>query len=494
MVYVPGFKHDVFISYAHVDNLPLTGNDEAWVDDFHKKLEIRLARILGRSDIFSVWRDLKLRGNDEWEDTIDAACRNSAAGIFILSPGFVASRWCRGELDAFASSEDIREHARPPGRSRIFKVFLSPVSDQDVPGRLRTVNGYPFHAVDSMTGREELFRRTRESDSDQRYWTSLGDLARELADMLKQMRLLAEGAAAPPRATGPVVFLAEVTDDLVEAREDLRRTLLQGGAQVLPENPLPFGAEELRLRLREDLAQAKLAVHLVGSFYGRRPAGEERSFTHVQYAQAAEAGVQRLLWVPRDIDPEKVRDAAQRKLLAALESEPDSAHSAELLRVRLEELKELLLSRLFPPAEKPLPETPGALVYISCQPEDDAAAHDLKSALRSARHDVVLPARHGEPTALERHYLTNLRYCDALLVLYAGASVLWVREELIRARRITAADRRGSGFLMAVYDGPPPTKEDIGLDFQNLLVLRCRDGADRDRLRPFLDRLQSAQV
>lgn len=490
--YVPGFKHDVFISYAHVDNLSFT-DDEGWVAGFHRSLEISLAHRLGRLDIFSVWRDRKLHGNDEWEDTIDAACRDSAVGVFVLSPGFVASDRCRRELEALATTEKAKGRSRP-AISRLFKVHLSAVADRDVPERLRTVNGYPFHAIDPITGHEERFRRTREPDSDQRYWNSLGDLARDLAAMLQEMRGFALGVAANSPPPGPVVFLAEVTDDLVQEREDLRRSLVQGGVRVFPEKPLPTTTEELLSRLREDLVQARFSVHLIGSFYGRRPVGEARSFTHVQYDQAGEVGVPRLLWVPREVDPKRVREAEQRNLLAVLESEPDSAHPAELLKIGLEEMKELLLSRLFPPAEKPLPETPGALVYISCcRPEDDVWAHDLCAALRSARHDVVLRVRKGERTELEndKHHLANLRYCDALLVLYATASVDWVRNELIKARRA----RRGAGFVMSVYESPsPPDKEELGLEFGNLVVLRCRDVAGPERLRPLLDRLREVQV
>jgi hypothetical protein len=494
MAYVPGFVHDVFISYAHVDNVPLSTGDPGWVADFHKKLTVLLARFLGRPEIFSVWRDLKLRGNDEWQETIDAACHNSAVGIFILSPGFFASHWCSAELDGFVALQENQAHCRPSGRSRLFKVLLSHVTEAEVPEHLRISNGYPFHAIDSTTGHEEQFRRTHEWDTDQRYWKSLSDLARDLAEMLKDMRRSAETGSGPPQKIGPTVYLAEVTDDIVGEREDLRRTLVQRGVRVLPEVPLPAGALELRERLRAELSQVTLSIHLFGSFYGKRPAGEERSFSHIQYAMAVEAGPSRLLWIPRDVDLGGLREVEQRDLLANLETEPDLESPSELLKGGLEVLKEQALSRLFPTIDQPVFAALGALIYISCQPECDHLADQLRGLLRSARHDVVLPARHGDKTVLERHYLANLRFCDALLVLYAD-DVLWVREELIRARRITAAERRGTSFVMSVYDGPPPTKEEeIGLDFQNLLVLRSRDGIHSLGLQQLLDRLQGIRV
>jgi hypothetical protein len=31
MAYVPEFEHDIFVSYAHVDDIPLPGIEDGWV-------------------------------------------------------------------------------------------------------------------------------------------------------------------------------------------------------------------------------------------------------------------------------------------------------------------------------------------------------------------------------------------------------------------------------------------------------------------------------
>jgi hypothetical protein len=60
--YVTGFRYDVFVSYAHVDNVPLEGADKGWVTIFIKNLENYLARKLGRN-CASIWIDHNLAGN-----------------------------------------------------------------------------------------------------------------------------------------------------------------------------------------------------------------------------------------------------------------------------------------------------------------------------------------------------------------------------------------------------------------------------------------------
>ncbi|HEY4679115.1 MAG TPA: hypothetical protein VIJ01_18250 [Candidatus Angelobacter sp.] len=42
MAYAAGFTFDLFISYAHVDNLTAAAGVPGWVEQFHKNLEIEL--------------------------------------------------------------------------------------------------------------------------------------------------------------------------------------------------------------------------------------------------------------------------------------------------------------------------------------------------------------------------------------------------------------------------------------------------------------------
>lgn len=518
MAYVPGFQHDIFISYAHVDNEPLFEEEDGWISSFHRELSVVLARKLGRRDSASIWRDLKVQGNDEFDDTIDAAFRNSAVAVFVVSPGFIASEWCCRELTQFCSELDAELDERLEGKSRVLKVLLSHVPYEEMPEPVRQLlnktTGYAFYHLDPLSGREEAFRRTKEQDEDRRYWSTLDDLARNLADLLKTMRSLGgteedgeeeeteparvSAASSAPAAAAPAVYLAEVTDDLEPDREDLRRTLVQRGITVLPDQPLSTDSAELIEEVRAGLGTAALSIHLLGSFYGKRPAGETRSSTHVQLDLAAEEALERagserelprFIWIPRSLDVASLREE-QRNLLRAVEEEPDSASPAAVLKVGLEELKETVIEKLeelFPPPPEPLvAETPGAVIYLSCQPEDDPEADAICDLLRAAHHDVVLPIRHGDAAELDRHYRTNLQYCDALLVLYASSPLHWVREEILKVRRLLAGRR---DFVMSIYDGPPEDKEEVGLAFQNLLLIECRDGRRAERLQPFLARL-----
>src|SRR5262245_18805131 len=133
MGFASGFGHDVFVSYAHIDNDPLYDNSEGWVSKFEASLGKLLRRRLGRAPVLSIWRDQKLRGNDYFDDAIAAALRSSAILVTVMSPAYLASPFCRRELDEFCR-EGRHEVESPHGRqSRVFNVMIAEVPHADWP-------------------------------------------------------------------------------------------------------------------------------------------------------------------------------------------------------------------------------------------------------------------------------------------------------------------------------------------------------------------------
>ena len=43
------FENDIFISYAHIDDVALIEGQKGWISSFHRALEIRLGQLLGRT-------------------------------------------------------------------------------------------------------------------------------------------------------------------------------------------------------------------------------------------------------------------------------------------------------------------------------------------------------------------------------------------------------------------------------------------------------------
>ena len=90
MAFVPGYKHDIFVSYSHIDDIPIV-EGRGWVATFVGQLQRLLAMRLGRADAYSIWMDQCLIGNEPFSDALLQNINQSAALIIILSPGYLHS-------------------------------------------------------------------------------------------------------------------------------------------------------------------------------------------------------------------------------------------------------------------------------------------------------------------------------------------------------------------------------------------------------------------
>jgi hypothetical protein len=84
MAFVPGFDHDVFISYAH-------GDDREWIDRFVDRLRPALSRRLPGADIWIDKDDLRKSRNFE-QDILSNL--QSSAVISLVSPTYITRLYC----------------------------------------------------------------------------------------------------------------------------------------------------------------------------------------------------------------------------------------------------------------------------------------------------------------------------------------------------------------------------------------------------------------
>src|SRR5262245_2385705 len=118
------FEHNLFISYAHIDNEPLTPGEKGWVSRFHTSLKTILSMRLGHNA--RIWRDEKLQGNDVFSDEIVARFKQSAALVSIVTSRYLNSEWCTREAREFCQSADQTGGLALGNKSRVFKILKNP--------------------------------------------------------------------------------------------------------------------------------------------------------------------------------------------------------------------------------------------------------------------------------------------------------------------------------------------------------------------------------
>jgi hypothetical protein len=114
MAFTPGFDHDLFVSYAHLDNDPMgvevegwVRPSDGWVDALVKKVQSELSKRLGSGQV-RAYMDPQLDGNRPITPELLSAVRRSAMLMVILSPGYLHSEWCKRERHAFLAGIQSR--------------------------------------------------------------------------------------------------------------------------------------------------------------------------------------------------------------------------------------------------------------------------------------------------------------------------------------------------------------------------------------------------
>jgi hypothetical protein len=419
-----GIEHDIFISYAHVDNEALAEGQKGWVTLLEERLRKRLRQLLGKD--VKIWRDPKLQGNDVFSDELSIKLGEIRLLLSVLSPRYLNSEWCQKELHAFCKLATANGSLAIGNKSRIFKVVKTYLSRDKHPELLKGLLGYEFYEFDESTGKAKEFSPDIDPKKDQRYWDKLEELAWDIKQLLEAIR---GSQSAPTPSNGhtevplglpkAIIYLAETTSDLSIDRDSIKRELRQHGYRVLPDRELPLKAPALEQAVREYLQQSKLSIHLIGAHYGIIPEMERsRSSVRIQLDLAAERcgdpSFSRLIWMQMGL---KSDDERQQVLIDELQR--SSQAGSDLLQTKLEDLKTVIHAKFVP---KPKPVTNGhgerglPRVYLICDKQDYDDTKPLEDFLIDHGIEVLPPPIEGDEAQILRYHKESLLLCDAVMI------------------------------------------------------------------------------
>ena len=241
MAAVPGYRHDVFVSYAHSDNVRVAGAEIGFVSQLVADLRAEVGRKIGKSlDIW--WDHYQLSGNTQVTPEIMAAAGDCASIVVIASPAYLRSEWCDRERSTFFQ---VLSRRQPGLAGRLRGLHRADRAGKAADLGLKDLTGYEFYRA-LEDGRTTRPLRT-ELDSDKEpYYNRLSQLVQNVTDHLDGLLTRASTRAAgrgvrwfAAKDAAPCVLLLEVTDDLVERRAELKDYLEQSGVVVLPERRYP---------------------------------------------------------------------------------------------------------------------------------------------------------------------------------------------------------------------------------------------------------------
>ncbi len=480
-------KSDVYMSYARLDDEPLAEGESGWVTRLQQALTVRLGQLLGRQAI--VCRDPKPSGTDIWHDGLTGSLAAIPALVPVISPPFLQAQGCHREINAFLDRQVETAH-------RLVQVMKTPVLPEEIPSdlqqSLRESSRVDFFAHNS-SGNVEPFDDSLGEDSRRRFLHGVYDLAYEISKTVKRA---SSGMVATVDLPEKTVYLAETTQDLRAARDQIRRELLERGYRVLPDRPLPLVASELEQRVSREMDTADVIIHMIGHHYGVIPEQSDRSIAELQCQWSAklseDGSMPRFFWAPSNLEFE---DRRQESFFHALEQGDYGMQGTELVRGSLEELKRLAIGRLTAEPElaaNALIESNSnhKMVYLVCDPNDESSVEPIEDHLYELGYDVKLPPHDGDVGKVAEVHRQILTVCDGVLIYFGKGSNQWVEMNLMDLMKAPAYGRKKPLIAQAVYVAPPFNRRKERFRTRSAMVMRNDDASfEPHALKPFLEKL-----
>ncbi len=531
-------KQDVFLSYAHLDNLPDLPTQQCWISIFQTALRNRLSRELGRPA--KVWWDQReLDGVRQFDDVIREACDASTVMVAIVSPRYVDSDSCKKELDYFT----CRGHTTQGGSKPLFIVKTTPVNteelDESAHPALRkaitTTLGYAFRYEDESTKRQRELHIYDPALSPI-YQRRLEEIAQDISSAIRAVEGRRNESRVPPRGSGPIlrgtghdatdrvqavapVFFAAASSDVVPVRDAIHAELVDRGVPVCAPTVWSDEYGAMRDQVLRSVEHARLAIQVVGATYGRRPEGTEKSVPELQFdlleevarARPVQTPLIRLVWLSSLAEE---RSEKQTAFIERLRTYEGWGQADEFLTGTREDLAERIMAKWQTLEAERLasearcrearqvyrPSATGSTndesgvhrVYVISADRDHERARAVEEALQLSNWEILsaaeVSADCSDAAERERQHQEYLAQSDAFVIYHGDAKFSWVRAQADAARKANglrgAKPCFGSLYVARPMEGRKATYRLLGIQRINDVY----DDTARN-IEPLLERL-----
>jgi hypothetical protein len=449
MAYVPGFQHDVFISYAH-------GDDRSWIDRVLDRLRPTLARNLPGAD---VWVDNdNLRRSRDFEKDIPANLEKSAVLVCLVSPIYIDRPYCvHHECRRFSQLVAARKQKgqRFGGNDFAADLFalrcpIVPLPDKSYWSLIPGSTDIAFCGEDDVEpfpiGSPKFEERFR-------------ILCREMIVLLRRMR---------NRSTPVLIYPRRPSSELKEAHAALTRELTDNTFLVLPDTELdPIG----------HVAKCELAVLLLGADYDPTMDSVAKKIRELDKPL--------LVWPSPSLEANGA--VLQRGLFQDLLQFQSKRKSLLAANITADDLKREVLARLNPRDNLAGTADGKPRVYLVY---DARQTSDKNNVGQIAYH--YQSEFHFECSDNPRQDAARLTQSEGVLLVWGNSGEEWCAEEFDRLVRL-AGQAKSRGICL--FD---PKDSKIALADQirkqsRILVAEQFGSFDPARLEPFFNPIRKIQ-
>jgi hypothetical protein len=257
----PYFEYDAFVSYSHGVR---PGDTDAplrdWTLELIRRLETDIRLVDTEFDDLHIWRDEQIDPTIHLTDELRGKVNSSGILMIVMSPSYLASTWCRDELDWFR--QQVRDRERDQGR--VFVVRALPSDGTRWPDFLRDSRGHALPGFQFHDNQDAMPYGWRGANTNRdAYVMQLGRLQTALMRRLRELRANAERRVkvearlteAPAAAPRPIYLHARREHAAI--CDEIKRTLTRDGIAAV--SPMPNHGCDIGDFRRESRARIETA-------------------------------------------------------------------------------------------------------------------------------------------------------------------------------------------------------------------------------------------
>jgi hypothetical protein len=452
-------KQNVFISYAHDDDVKFGVETKGWVERFAADLN-KAIRAAGNLTA-EAWSDNRLRGNEYYKDTIDQKTASSSLLVPLISTLYVKkyleeeNGWLRRELEMFVRWKVSAGDLRVGNFSRICPVYLANVRKEELPEPIRPLNRKHILCT------EENVPFVLEE-----YSTRVRLLGLELVKMLKELAVQAEQpivVVGPSPTPKVLVYLANATSDLARERGQLKSALEKKQSTCTIVEPCGGApAEEIR--------KCQITIHLLGDIDRENP-GDKLAQAQIEAARSL-LGMNCVVWIHPRYNLEYLISSGGEELGKFYE-DFQRPNGFKVNKTPFEQFRDQVLEHIARLLRQPLPEKENEEAWFQwCQRKayivyDDADRKAVEKCVQEFlnRNWEAELVPHQKTKYQPNKHETNLRTCQAYLIHY-GSMDENVKGVLAGEFRESQDKRKMPYYGGWIFRAADPTPEKIELQPQ----------------------------
>lgn len=443
MAFVPGYTHDIFISYAHVDNIALPNQADRWIEQFYKNLNLMLAKRVGRLDIIKIWWDSrKLDGSVLFDDSIEDGIKRSAIMICLHSPGYVASEYCKKELAIFHKKiQEEKSGAKIGDRSRILNVLLNNIPHKQWPDELQGTSGFPFHdAKDNSDFGDPIETLSPEFRSQmQNVRDAVWNILSEFPKGENQTAVIEKPTEKKDKDTF-TIFMGEVADTLRTPRKRIISELEKKGFNVITGVPPPDEAIAHENATNEALQKSDLAIHLLDELPGREIIGSpDIWYPQRQTELSLKSGKSQMIWLPSETDLTKIEEGKYKHFIENLEKGHPAGSEYEFIRGSKSSLTQEIIDfaeQVKAKHSQKVASSEKVPVLLDTHYNDQLYALDLSKVLLENQIQPFINPQEDDPRKNINLMGERLSQVKKLIFMYGSVSKEWVLERMSAALQL----------------------------------------------------------